>query len=68
MGVMRKVADESGANGANASAEETKGTADILPEDLVDPVIADLTAAENGPENIPDSDDDDFNGFDDDND
>ncbi|KAL8934910.1 MAG: hypothetical protein Q9216_005669 [Gyalolechia sp. 2 TL-2023] len=71
MGVAKKVGDGVDGNGFDgfvAASEEAKRPADAVPEDLLDPVIAEPTAAEIIPENIPDDEDDDFNGFDDDDD
>lgn len=69
MGVVRRVGDGAGGSGISnfvAASKEAEGTADNVPEDLLDPVIAEPTAAEIIPENIPNDEADDFNGFEED--
>ncbi|KAL9602419.1 MAG: hypothetical protein Q9219_001843 [cf. Caloplaca sp. 3 TL-2023] len=71
MGVVRKEGsfiDGRGLNGTTADAEVAKAAVNNVPEDLLDPVVAEPAAAEIIPGNIPTEEDVDFNGFDEDSD
>ncbi|KAI4131471.1 MAG: hypothetical protein LQ338_001213 [Usnochroma carphineum] len=64
MGVVREVRVGNGPNGTVTESEAAEATVDDGPEDLLDPVIAEPTVAEIIPENIPQQEGEDFEGFD----
>ena len=65
MGVVRKAGDVVGASEGKAAVLEPNPAANV-PDDLLDPVIAEPSVAEIIPENIPDHEDKDFDSLDDD--
>ncbi|KAL8727361.1 MAG: hypothetical protein Q9181_005737, partial [Wetmoreana brouardii] len=67
MGKKRKAEDSVAVDASKdkTSSKKTKTKPDDVPEELVDPVIAEPTAADIIPENIPDGAEDDFAAFDD---